>query len=211
MSITLWLNEWVKKLRWTLANVLSRLLDPTWEIPAALVVAVAFAVREGLRWRFMGLLLFIDAIVPMIFFLTMLHHKQISDWDIQKRTQRIPLYLFTLACHLGGLWLAHELGKTSLVSVLLVYYVVAIIFFGITWFWKISLHAGVNAVLVTTLNIFTNWKYWWLYGLVVAVCWARVYQKHHTWTQVVVGAILGGIIVGVGLSLAGIGYFWWKD
>lgn len=159
----------------------------------------------------MGLLLFIDAIVPMIFFLTMLHHKQITDWDIQKRTQRIPLYLFTLVCHLGGLWLAHELGKTDLVAVLLVYYAVAIIFFAITWFWKISLHAGVNAVLITTLNVFTNWKYWWMYGLVIAVCWARVYQKHHTWAQVVAGAILGGLIVWVGLYTAGLGYLPWKD
>jgi membrane-associated phospholipid phosphatase len=201
----------VKKFKKIIAEVFSRLLDPTVEIPAALFLAVGFAVQEGLRWRFMGLLLFIDAIVPLIFFLTMLEHKQISDWDIQKRTQRLPLYIFTMACHLGGLWLAHELGKTSLTSVLLVYYVVAISFFVITLKWKISLHAGVNAVLITTLNVFTNWKYWWLYGLVLAVMWARVYQKHHTWAQVVAGAALGGLIVGVGLYLSGLGYFAWKD
>lgn len=201
----------MKKITKILAEVVSRGLDPTWEIPAALMLAVGFAVSEGFRWRFLGLLLFIDAIVPMIFFLTMLYHKQIKDWDIQNRVQRLPLYLFTLICHLGGLWLAHELGKTELTSVLLVYYAVAIIFFVITLRWKISLHAGVNAVLITTLNIFYGWRYWWLYGLVLAVMWARVYQKHHTWTQVIVGAILGGAIVAVGLSLAGLGIFAWKD
>lgn len=193
------------------AEGVSRILDPVWEIPAALLLAVAFAVSEGLRWRFVGLLLFIDAVVPLIFFLTMLYHRQIKDWDIQNRRQRIPLYLFTLVCHLGGLWLAHELGKTELTSILLVYYVVALVFFGITLKWKISLHAGVNTVLITTLNILTKGKYWWMYGLVFLVMWARVYQRHHTWVQVVVGTILGGLIVGVGLSMAGVGAFAWKD
>lgn len=172
-----------------------------WEIPLALLLAIGFAVREGLRWRFVGLLLFIDAVVPLIFFLTMLYHKQIKDWDIQNRVQRIPLYLFTMICHLGGIWLAHELGRTELVSILLVFYAVAVIFFVITLKWKISIHAGVNAVLFTAINIFYDFKYVWLYILLCLVMWARVYQKHHTWGQVIVGSILGGVCVAVGLGL----------
>ncbi len=190
----------MKKFKKTFAEIVSRVLDPVWEIPAAILLAVVFALEEGIRWRFLGVILFIDAVMPMIFFLTMLYHKQIRDWDIQKRTQRIPLYLFTLACHLGGLWLAHELGKGELVNVLLVYYVTAIVFFLITLKWKISLHAGVNAVLITSLNMFYGWHYAWLYGLLCLVMWARVEQKHHNWEQVIVGAVLGGGMVGVGLS-----------
>lgn len=176
-------------------------MDPVWEIPLALLLAVGFAVREGIRWRFVGLLMFIDAIVPMIFFLTMLYHKQIRDWDIQNRAERIPLYLFTMICHLGGIWLAHELGRDQLVSILLVFYAVAVIFFVITLKWKISIHAGVNAVLFTAINIFYDFKYVWLYGLLYLVMWARVYQKHHTWAQVMAGALIGGGIVAVGLGI----------
>ncbi len=182
------------------AQLLSRVLDPVWEIPLALLLAITFAVQEGLRWRFLGLLLFVDAVVPMVFFLNMLRHKQIKDWDIQQRSQRIPLYLFTLVCHLGGIWLAHELGKGALVSVLLLYYLTAVIFFTITLFWKISLHAGVNAVLITSLNVFYGWRYPWLYALLFGVMWARVYQRHHSWAQVIVGAILGAGIVLFGLK-----------
>jgi len=189
-------------MRKRIAQIFSRLLDPVWEIPAALLLAIMFAVQEGLRWRFLGLLLFIDAIVPMIFFLTMLQHKQIKDWDIQRRLQRIPLYMFTLVCHLGGIWLAHELGKTDLVSILVVYYVVAIAFFAITWFWKVSIHAGVNAVLITTINYFYGWKYLWLYGLLFGVMWARVYQRHHTWAQVIAGAALGVAMILIGFHFS---------
>lgn len=172
-------------------------MDPVLMIPLSLLLAIGFAVHEGLRWRFVGLLLFVDAVMPIIFFLTMLYHKQITSWDIQKRKERIPLYLFALICHLGGIWLAQVLGKTQLVSILLVYYSAGIMFFLITLKWKISIHAGVNAVLVTSLNMFYGWRYWYLYGLLFAVMWARVYQKHHTWDQVVAGALLGvGIMVG---------------
>ena len=207
----IWLNGLVKKFKDILAEVVSRVLDPVWEIPGAIVLAVTFAMQEGLRWRFMGLLLFIDGVVPMIFFLTMLLNKQIKDWDIQKRAQRIPLYLFTLVCHLGGIWLAHELGKSELVSILLVYYATAIVFGVITTFWKISLHAGVNAVLITTINMFYGWHYYWLYGLLYLVMWARVYQKHHTWAQVVVGAGMGTLMIIIGLRLAGLGYSGWSE
>lgn len=191
----------MKKFKNVFAEVVSRVLDPVWEIPLAILLAVVFAVTEGLRWRFLGLLLFIDAVVPMIFFVMMLINKQIKDWDIQEREQRIPIYTFTLICHLAGLWLAHELGKVELVSVLSVFYIVGIIFALITLRWKISLHAGVNAVLFTAINMFYEWKYVWLYGLLALVMWARVHQKHHTWRQVIAGASLGGGLVGVGLSL----------
>lgn len=171
--------------------MISRALDPVWEIPLAILLAIGFAVKEGLRWRFLGLILFIDAFVPMIFFLLMLYHKQIKDWDIQNRAQRIPLYLFTLVCHLGGLWLAHEFGKGDLFQILVVFYAVAVLFFLITLKWKISLHAGVNSVLITTIVMFYGTKYVWLYSLLCLVMWARVYLKHHTLGQVVAGAGLG--------------------
>ena len=191
----------VKKFKNIFAEIISRGLDPVWEMPAALLIAVGFAVHEGLRWRFLGLLLFIDAIVPVIFFLTMLYHKQIKDWDMQKRSERIPLYIFTMICHMGGIWLAHELGKVELVNVLLVFYAVGIVFALTTLKWKISLHAGVNAGLITIINIFYGWRFSWLYLLLCLVMWARVYQKHHTWAQVIAGAIVGGVVVFVGLSL----------
>lgn len=191
----------MKKVKSIFAEVVSRVLDPVWEIPLALLLAIGFAVKEGLRWRFLGLILFIDAVVPMIFFLTMLYHKQLSNWDMDKRLQRLPIYIFTMFCQLGGLWLAHELDKTAFVQILLVYLAIGVVFVAVTSVWKISIHAGVNAVLITSLNMFYGWHYIWLYGLLALVMWARVYQKHHSWAQVVVGAILGIGMVAFGLGV----------
>jgi membrane-associated phospholipid phosphatase len=191
----------MKKFKDVFAEIVSRILDPVWEIPLAILLAVGFAATEGLRWRFLGLLLFVDAVVPFIFFLTMLRHRQLVNWDMQRRGERVPIYAFTLICHLAGLWLAHELGKTELVSVLSVFYLIGISFALITMQWKISLHSGVNAGLFTLINLFYGWQYIWLYSLLLLVMWARVYQKHHTWEQVIAGAVLGGGMVGLGLGL----------
>jgi membrane-associated phospholipid phosphatase len=88
---------------------------------------------------------------------------------------------------------------------------VGIIFFLITLVWKISLHAGVNAVLFTAINIFYGWKYLWLYAILGLVMWARVYQRHHTWAQVVVGALIGGCVIILGIWIAGFGYLDYLD
>lgn len=181
------------------AEVVSRVLDPVWELPVVILLAIVFAVKEGLRWRFLGLLLFIDAVIPVIFYIMMVRHKQISNWDADKRSQRMPFLIFTLLCQLGGLWLAHELGKGALVSILALFCLIGVVFVLITGKWKISMHAGANAVLLTMLNMFEGWRYWWLYGLLLLVMWARVYQKHHSWQQVIAGAVIGGGVVGVGL------------
>ncbi len=181
------------------------MLDPIWVIPVGILVAIGFAVKEGLRWRFLGLILFIDAVIPTIFFLLMLYHKQIKDWDMQNRAERVPLYIFTTICHLGGILIARELGKNELVSILLVFYAIGITFGVITTKWKISLHAGVNAGLISMINIFYGYKYFWMYGLLFLVSWARVYQKHHTWMQVIMGSALGIVMVTLGMYLVSAG------
>lgn len=188
---------------WKLAEVVSRVFDPVWEVPIAILIAMAFALQEGLRWRFLGLLLFIDGVMPGIFFLLMIWHKQVDSWDIRDRKKRLPIYFFTLLCHMGGAWLAYELGKIELALTLVVFYSIAIVFIGITVFWKISLHAGVNAVLITMLNVFTGWVYWPLYAILGLVVWARHYQAHHSWGQLWAGAMLGGGMVYFGLRAVG--------
>lgn len=178
--------------------VVSRVFDPVVEIPLALAGAVWFSLANGLRWRFLVVLLYIDAVLPFIFFLHLLHKGEISDWDIRRKEQRLPLYLFTVMVHLAGVWLAWVAGKRELMVILLAFYLVAVVFMVITYFWKISLHAGVNALLVTFINLVIGWKYWWLYGVVVLVSWARVRGGFHRVSQVIWGAVLA-----MGLFLVG--------
>lgn len=184
-----------------LSRIISRVLDPVVEIPLAVGLAVWFAVAGGLRWRFLVLILVVDALLPFLFMVIALLKGQISNWDIRKREERIPLYLFTLLVHGVGVVLAHTLERGDLARILFVFWLIALLFALITLKWKISLHTGVNAVLVTFVNIVYSWQYWWLLLLLPLVAWARVHDRHHSWSQVAAGVLLGGGMTYLGMAV----------
>lgn len=179
------------------------MFDPTIGIPIAIFLAIWIAISEGLRWRFLGLLIFIDLVMPFIFMMTMLYHRQISEFDIRKREQRIPLYVFAMMCHLAGAWLASSVGKTELAAILTVFWILGAVFTIVTYFWKISLHGGVNAVLIMFINVLFGWSYWYLFAILPIVGWARVAGKHHTWPQYIAGAVVGGAVSYLALHIVG--------
>lgn len=191
-------------MRTLFSRIISRVLDPVVEIPVALVFAIWFAVSGGVRWRFLVLILAIDALLPFLFMLISLAKEHISNWDIRDRKERIPLYLFTLFVHGVGILLADWMDKGDLARILLIFWIVAAFFALVTLKWKISLHAGVNAVLVVFVNMIYGWQYWYLLMLIPLVSWARVHDKHHSWSQVAGGAMLGGGIVYMGMKFLGV-------
>jgi membrane-associated phospholipid phosphatase len=187
----------MKKLAW----VVSRIFDPVIEIPLVLSVAVWWALTNGLRWRFLVFLMVMDALLPALYMLWGLKKGFISDWDITKKQERRGLYVVTALTHLVGVVYAFFLGKTELGYILLVFWSLAVVFAVITYFWKISVHAGVNGVMLAFFNHFWGWEnYWWLVLVLLLVLWSRVEIKKHSWLQVMVGSGLAIAWVELGLS-----------
>lgn len=87
-----------------------------------------------------------------------------------------------------------------LITLILVLIVILII----NLYWKISVHAATITVVTVAANIFADYRYWYLLLLIPVVCWSRVYRKRHTVAQVIVGALLNGIIVYVTFNLFGV-------
>lgn len=173
---------------------MSRLFDPVVEIPLMLSVTVWWALTNGLRWRFLLFLLLVDALAPAIYMFYGLRKGFISDWDISKRGERYRLYLVTILAHLVGVIFAFLIGKTELGLILLVFWSLAVVFALVTYYWKISVHAGVNGVMLAFFNHFWGWSnYWWLILVLLLVLWARVEIKKHNWLQVTIGA---GLAIG---------------
>jgi hypothetical protein len=186
----------MKKLAW----IISRVFDPVIEIPIMLSGAVWWALTNGLRWRFLLFLLLTDALIPALYMLWGLKKGFISDWDITKKEERRGLYIVTALIHLVGVVYAFFLGKTELGYILLVFWSMAVVFAVITYFWKISVHAGVNGAALAFFNHFWGWEnYWWLVVVLLLVLWSRVEIKKHTWMQVTLGAGLAIVWVELGL------------
>lgn len=181
-----WYDENMKRV----ATIVSRVLEPIVEIPFLLVLATLTAYLNGYRWRFLALLLFLDAVVPGIYFFYLLLTKKARDWDISQRAERLPLFRLAVAMHLAGVLVAFVINREPLAQILLSFWLLALLFMFISHYWKISVHAGVNS----TLAVFGIWLYgfgvWWLFLLPLFVSWARVVAGKHTVAQVALGTVL---------------------
>jgi hypothetical protein len=180
-----------------LAKIISRIFEPTFEIPIILIVATSTAYLNGYRWRFLALLLFLDAILPGLYFLYLLKTKKAKDWDLSRRKDRLPLFKFATACHLAGVLVAFLINREPLAQILLAFWFLALIFTAITNYWKISLHSGVNSTLAVfaILMYGPNTRAWLLLLLPIIVSWARIAYKKHDLLQVVAGALVPMIIL----------------
>ncbi len=189
-----------RKLAWAV----SRVFDPVVEIPILLAGSVYYALSNGLRWRFLVMLLVVDALLPALYMVYGLMKGKIRDWDITRREERMGLYFFTIFAHLFGVVAAYAVGKTDLFEILLVFWTMAVVFAVVTLFWKISVHAGTNAAVVAFFNHYYGWdRFWWLVLILIVVLWSRVEIKKHTWAQVLVGATLALVWVSLGLQWLG--------
>lgn len=175
------------------AKIVSRVFDPVVEIPILFGFAVWYTYVNGHSWLFLSALLFINAVLPFLFFLHLLRRGEVRDWDITRRSERIPVYGFALTTQIAGIGLAILTGRIPVAQILLIFWLLGVIFFSITLFWKVSVHAGVNSVLVTFLVLMGGVSFVWFYLILIPVGWARVASKQHTIAQFVFGALLAGV------------------
>lgn len=185
-------------------QIISRIFDPIIEIPIMFAVAVWYAYVNGHSWLFLGMLLFMNAVLPFIFFLYLLRRGAVADWDLSKRMDRIPIYGFALATQIAGIGLAVLTERMAVAQILLIFWLLGIIFFAITLFWKVSVHAGVNAALVTLIVLVGGTNYLPLFLVLLPVGWARVAGGYHTAAQFVIGALIAGLSLWGGFYLIGL-------
>lgn len=186
------------------AFIISRVFDPAWLIPGMLAVAAGWSLLNGLRWRFIVILLLIDGLIPFLYFVHLLSTKEISDWDTTKREQRLKLYGFVLVAHSIGVILAFLLGKLVLSKILLLFLILALVFTLITLRWKISIHTGVSSAATIFLSLLFGWNWLWLYLIVGSVAWSRIVMKKHTLAQATAGAVAAAGIILLGFRWLGI-------
>jgi membrane-associated phospholipid phosphatase len=180
----------------SLALVLSRIFDPILVIPGILVMVVGLAMINGYEWWFLAVLLALDGGIPGAYVMWRYMANGGTDWDIRDRRERRGVYALTIAAHFIGLAFVYYFGSALLFMILLVLWLVAISFAAITWYWKISVHAGVNSTLAVLVTYFFGWATAWIWLIPLGVSWSRVYLGHHTLTQVLVGLVVPVIILG---------------
>jgi membrane-associated phospholipid phosphatase len=174
-----------------LANTLSSVACPP--VLAAGMMAIA-ASMDGTAhaWRFAALYVGLAIATPILYLIALLRRGTVSDLDVQIRTERWrPL----LAAQLGmavalGLFIVYGAPPlmVALAGGLLAYTALA---FGITLWWKISMHAAAAAAIAALVVTQVGAPAFPLLAGVPLMAWARIRLKRHTPAQTIAGAALG--------------------
>jgi len=185
------------------AKIITEVFAP---VPSGLVVVAFIAWHfaptrsEAIRGATLGVVLAL--LLPFSYLLRQIRRGRITDHHVGLRTQRPRILLVFFLGVLATLAILIAVGSPpeliALIGASLVGLVVAL---AITFFWKISIHAGVAAGITTVFVIlFGPWMLL-IVPLVLAVGWARVRLGDHTATQVVAGTLIGALISGLAFSL----------
>ncbi len=166
------------------------------------VVAWQFSATplDALRW--IALSVAFVAALPMGWLAWQVRRGRVTDIHVRRREQRGPIIALFLASWSVGVALLTTLGAPrALIVTILAGFVTLLIAGAITLWWKVSIHVGVAAGVLTVFTmLFGPWVLL-LTPLVPLLAWARVRVSDHSPLQTVAGAIVGAISSGLSFAL----------
>ncbi|MDQ6733313.1 MAG: phosphoesterase PA-phosphatase [Nitrospirota bacterium] len=185
------------------AKIITEVFAPT---PLGVIVVAFIAwhfapsTSDAIKGAIIGVLLAL--LVPFSYLVRQVRGGRITDHHVGVRAQRPRILLVFFIAVLAAFVALIEFGSSpeliALIGASMAGLVVALT---ITFFWKISIHAGVAGGIATIFVIlFGPWMLL-LALFVLAVGWARVTLGDHTTAQVIVGTIIGACVSGVAFSL----------
>jgi hypothetical protein len=138
-----------------------------------------------------------ESVLPYLYILRGVRTGRITDHHIGDRRQRlVPLLvgLGSVAAGIAVLLLAH--AHRELMAAVVAGGVGLVVAAAVNHWWKMSIHAAVAAGSVVILCLVYGPVLLLAAPLVGAVGWSRVELKDHTWSQVLVGTVIGALVAG---------------
>lgn len=177
------------------AFVITRAFDP---IISTTIYLSLIIIRSDLSIQQMLLLspivFLLALLLPGIYFSILLREGKITDWDTTERTERFPLFIFTISCWTVVLFFIMAFGTPLFLHSFLTFYILGLFLAGITFFWKISVHAALLTLAVVYLVSIEPQKLWWTLIFIPITLWSRYFLKKHSPAQLFAGSLLAIIV-----------------
>ena len=184
-------------MRERLARQISNILNP---FLVSGIVIVLFAIKdtsgaaEAVKWALISLALSVLPVYIVVIY--MVRRRKMDGFFTNPREQRHIVYILASALGAISCGLLWYLNAPELLSVTFTAGLVSIvIFMGINYFWKISLHTAFTAAAVAVIIMVYGAAAAWAIILLPPVAWARIQLKQHSIAQVVTGGLLAVAIV----------------
>lgn len=180
-----------------IARLISNIVNP-FLLSAVVLFLLAFrdtaSTSEALKW--VGISLGIGVVPMFIIVVGLVRLKKMDGLFENSNYQRRIVYL--LACILGaaGCGLMWGLHAPELLAVTFTAGLIElVVFMGINYYWKISLHTAFAAATVTVVCLVYNVIALWTLIVLPLVAWSRLELKQHTLSQVIIAALLAAGVV----------------
>ena len=184
-------------MREKLARLTSNILNP-FLVSLVVIILLAFestsSTSDALKWASISIALSVLPVFAVVVYLV--RKKKLDGIFVNPRQQRNRIYLLATALAVVGCIVMWYFGAPELLLATFVAGLAAIvIFMGINFSWKISLHTAFVAASITVLIIVYGAVGAWTAVLLPAVAWARMEMKLHSPAQVATAALLTVAIV----------------
>ena len=184
-------------MREKLARLISNIFNP-FLISAAVIVLLSFkdapSIADALKWA--GISLVISVLPVLVIVTYLVRRKRMDAFYDNQRGQRHIVYILASVLGAIGCGLMWGLKAPEILAVTFtIGFAELVIFMGINFYWKISLHTAFIAGAVTIFCLVYGVIAVWTLIFIPLVVWARIEQKQHSIAQVVAGAMLAAAIV----------------
>jgi len=184
-------------MRERLARLVSNILNP---FIVSVIVIVLLAVKDAsstadaMKWALISLAISVLPIFIVVIFL--IHRKKLDGFFANPREQRSVVYILASALGAIGCGILWYLDAPELLAVAFTAGLASIVVFtGINYFWKISLHTAFTAASVTVIIMVYGATAAWTLVFLPLMAWARIELKQHSVAQVITGGLLAAAIV----------------
>lgn len=187
------------------ATLISRVSSPTLLLAVLYPVVGALAVGwAGVAWSLVGIVFTVA--IPAAIVDVGVRQGRYTDHHLSRREQRaLPMGLSAASVLIGVAVLVLAGAPRAIVALQVAVLVTVLVVTAVTLVWKVSLHVAVVGAAACVLTLLGGgwWALSWL--AVPVVGWARLRLTAHTLAQVVVGCVLGALVTGAVLVIAGVG------
>jgi hypothetical protein len=181
-------KDWKDKV----ALLISLLLSPFVIAPVFVFLVVSNYVTDKTEFlTYIGIMFLFSTIVPFLNVFLAVKRGKITDIHVAVREERTgPFIVGILSILAGTLVLQFLEAPREIVILGWAMFINSLIFFGITLYWKISIHSSVLACILVSLIVLVNRNFIFGFFLYPPLIWARIRRQRHNIYQGILATIL---------------------
>ncbi len=192
------------RVAWAISNVLS---PPMVGLLGALILALRQPALAAGEWLLFGVYILMAVVLPTGLVFILVAAGRIGDVNMNAREERARPYIFAVACMaVASVVMLAARAPLALLALSFATCLLYALLYVISLRSKVSAHSAGMGLFSAMVVMTAGGPLLLAVPLTLAVMWARVRMRRHTWAQTVAGVLLGGVsFLAVWLAVGGNG------